>query len=254
MKKEKKEWTDGLGQFIAAVSVAYGFIKRIWSSMQIGVEIITWLKTDAGKKEAEVAVRLLGEKYLETIKEEIVKPNSKIYLHDLYPNEIIELGLDDGTKMLANAKDIFKAGTDSDFVNWGLSKKRFSKGKIKVRVCEMIKDATYGQLFGSLIGVSPDEFQSFDEFVEKYRENLCKLCVGQAQVEEFVIKHRDKLRKNGGTFFLLENEDTGEFFVASVDVRSVGRLLVLVYRFVYDSVWSAGSRHRFVVPQLAETL
>ncbi|MFA5986414.1 MAG: hypothetical protein WC819_03640 [Parcubacteria group bacterium] len=185
---------------------------------------------------------------------EVVKPSSspKVYLRDLYQDEIIELGPDDGTKMLSNAKDTFKAGIDRDFVNWGLSKKCSRKNKITVRVREMIEDGTFGQLFGFLFGASPDEFQSFGEFVEKYREDLRKLCVGQGHVEEFAVKYRDKLKRDGyGTFFLLENEDTGEFFVAYVDFNSDDLLRAYVRRLEHSNVWYAEFRLRLVAPHLA---
>jgi len=180
------------------------------------------------------------------------KQGPKVYLRDLYQDEIIELGPDDGIRMLANAKTTFKAGIDSDFVNWKLNKKRSGKDKVNVRVREMIEDGTFGQFFGSLFGASPDEFRKFPEFVEKYREDLRKLCIGQGQVEEFAVKHRDKLRKDGyGTFFILENEDTGDFFVALVSFCSGGTLCVRVRRFGSGSVWRAEYRPRLVAPQLA---
>lgn len=63
-----KGWTtEGFGKHIAAMSAIYGFVSRILLSMKIGIGIVAWLKTDEGKKEAENAVRSLGEKYLKTI-------------------------------------------------------------------------------------------------------------------------------------------------------------------------------------------
>jgi hypothetical protein len=178
-------------------------------------------------------------------------PNPKVYLRDLYQDEIIELGPDEGTRMLANAKGTFRAGVDSDFVNWGLNKKRPKKDKIQVRVCEMVEDGMFAQIFGFLFQADPD-VTKIKEFIKEHRENLRKLCVGQGQVEEFAVKHRDKLRKDGcATFFLLENEDTGEFFVASVYFPSDDELEVDVRRFGVSRVWYAGSRRHVVVPQLA---
>lgn len=247
MSEEKKEWADGIGQFIATISMTYGFVKRIWSSMRIGVEIIAWLKTDVGKKEAEAAIRLLGEKYLENM-EVIAKSSSKDYLHDLYSNEIIELGSDDGTKMLADAKNILKAGMDIDFFNLKF-KKCSKKNKVQVRVSEIIKHGTFFQFFGSLFGISSNEI-SFKEFVEKYREDLRNLCIGQGQIEEFTVKHRDKLRKDGcSTFFLLENEGTNEFFVVCVIVRSVD-LYAFLFRLDNVGVWEAEHNNCLVIPQL----
>lgn len=60
----KKQWTEEIGQGIATISKTYSFVSRIWSSMEIGPEIIPWLETECGTREAEVVLRSLGEKFL----------------------------------------------------------------------------------------------------------------------------------------------------------------------------------------------
>ena len=60
----KKEWTSGMGQFIAMLSQMHGFVSNTWSSMGIGIEIISWIKTESGKKRAEKILRLMGDEFL----------------------------------------------------------------------------------------------------------------------------------------------------------------------------------------------
>lgn len=136
----------------------------------------------------------------------------------------------DGTQTLAQAKKTFPAYLDSDFKNWGLDKRGKPTKETAVSVFEMVKDATFAQMFGSL------------------KADLDKMCLTQDQIKTFCEKHQNLLRADGyGTFFLFKGED--QFFVASVSVRSDG-LRVDVFRFEDDHVWYAVLQRRVVVPQL----
>ena len=136
----------------------------------------------------------------------------------------------DGSQTIATAKETFKSGIDGDFKNWGTNKAGASTEKTPVQVHEMVKDATFAQMFGSL------------------GTDLDKLCLTQHQIKTFCEVHKEWLRKDGyATFFLFKVDE--QFFVASVDVRSDG-LRVFVFRFEYDFVWDAVRLHRVVVPQL----
>lgn len=137
----------------------------------------------------------------------------------------------DGSQTIATAKETFKSGIDGDFKNWGTNKPGASTQKTAVQVHEMVKDATFAQMFGSL------------------GTDLDKLCLTQHQIKTFCEVHKNWLRTDGyGTFFLFKVED--QFFVAHVYVYSDG-LRVYVYRLGYDFVWYAEYRLRVVVPQLA---
>ena len=139
----------------------------------------------------------------------------------------------DGTEILADANDVFKY-IDGDFKNWGADEKGPATKETPVNVHEMVKDGTFAEMFSSL---NPD--------VEK-------LFFTHHQIKNFVQKKSDWLRTDGyATFFTFKSK--GERFVAYVDFGSDDRLRVYVYRFVHDDRWSAGSRHRIVVPQLAES-
>lgn len=137
----------------------------------------------------------------------------------------------DGTQTVAAAKETFKSGIDGDFKRWGTNKPGVSTERTVVEVHEMVKDATFAQMFGS-VGTDLD-----------------KLCLTQHQIKLFCEVHKEWLRKDGyATFLLFKVED--QFFVAGVGVDSDG-LGIHVYGFEHGRVWRAEVRHRMVVPQLA---
>jgi len=146
--------------------------------------------------------------------------------------ETLELEPTDGKKTIADADKVFTWGIDSDFKNYGCNVKAKPTDKAKVQVHEIIKDGTFTQIFGGL------------------SDNLDELCLTQAQIIQFVQKHKKWLRTDGwATLFLFKVGD--EFFVALVRVRSDGSLGALVSRFSRGIVWGAENRRRVVAPQLA---
>jgi hypothetical protein len=148
----------------------------------------------------------------------------------LTKGESIIIDACDGSETLANAKETFKVDIDGDFKNWGTNKPGKVTEETAVAVHEMVKDATFAQMFGSL------------------GTDLDKLCLTQHQIKNFCKKHSNWLRADGyATFFLFKVED--QFFVARVFVNS-GGLLVSVRRFGHDYVWPAEYALRVVVPQL----
>ncbi len=142
--------------------------------------------------------------------------------------ESIILDSEDGTKTLAKAKDLF-SWIDSDFNNYGTDQKGAPTKETALQVYEMNEDATFSKMFGSL------------------DSDLTKFCLTQAQIKQFVKRHKNWLRGEGyGTFFLFESNN--QFFVAYVDVHSDDALEVSVHRFENSNVWSADDRHQVVVP------
>jgi len=137
----------------------------------------------------------------------------------------------DGTEILADAKDVFPGGIDSNFINWGADEPGRSTAETPVDVYEMTKDSTYSKMFGSL------------------SDDVQKICFTQAQIKNFAKRNYEWFRTDSyGTFFLFESN--GYFFVALVSFDSLGGLRVDVGRFGSSIVWRAGS-HRLVVPRLA---
>lgn len=159
------------------------------------------------------------------------QPEKALILRLISESETLILDALDGKETLAIAREVFLSGIDGDFKNWGTNKPGIATKEQVVDVHEMVKNATFIQMFGS------------------FGTDLDKLCLTQHQIKNFCKKYPNWLRQNGNaTFFLFKVED--QFFVALVYVRS-GGLRVGVYRFdEYGRIWDAGNSHRMVVPQL----
>ena len=143
-----------------------------------------------------------------------------------------------GKRTIAQAKDVFTWGIDSDFTNWDLDVPGEAKPETPVEIHEMTEDAVFKTIFESL------------------GRNLDELCLTQDQIIVFVEDNKKWLRKDGyATFFLFTprdepiNADKSNLFVANVRLASDERLYALVHRFSIDRVWNGGHRHRVVVPQ-----
>ncbi len=159
------------------------------------------------------------------------QPVMQPILRRLFEDETITIAACDGARYIAIERGVFKAYIEDLFASWGLDKRGKSTIATNVSVHEMIKDATFIQMFGSL---GPD---------------LDKLCLSQHQIVELCEKHWVPHRQEGhATFFLFKEGD--QFYVAYVRVRADG-LDVVVRRLEDDSIWDGGFRYRLVVPQLA---
>ncbi len=151
-------------------------------------------------------------------------------LRPLSSGETLTIPACDGTQTLAQAKETFLAYLDPDFKNWGLDKQGNPTEEMKVRVYEMVKNATSAQMLGSL-GNDRD-----------------KLCLTQHQIKTFCEKHANWFRANSyGIFFPFKVED--QFFVVRVHMYS-GNLFANIFWFDDSNMWRAGNQHRVVVPQL----
>ena len=149
---------------------------------------------------------------------------------EIFEEEMIIIAPCDRSRYIAKEKGVFKAYIEDLFASWGLDKHGQSTVAANVSVYEMILNATFAQMFGSL---GPD---------------LDKLCLSQHQIVEFCEKHSTRLRQEGyATFFLFK--EGNQFCVAGVCVYAAG-LNVRVLRLEDDCVWHGEYRHRLVVPQL----
>jgi hypothetical protein len=189
---------------------------------------------DVGMSTAEGVRAFLAGKLIVTKVTEVVK--EKVFDHvspslHLFTPEPLTLTPTDGSQTIAKAGKFFTGYLDLNFKKWGTNVSSHSTKETKVEVHELIKDGNFAEIYGSL------------------STNLDNLCLTQPQIIQFVEKHKQWLLADGyGTFFLFKAN--GEFFVACVGVGSDGGLLVVVLRFDFDSVWCAGCRRRFVLPQL----
>jgi hypothetical protein len=137
----------------------------------------------------------------------------------LSTDKTIMIAACDGSRYIAKEKGVFKAFIGGLFGSWGLDKRGKSTATTNVSVHEMIKDATFAQMFGSL------------------GSDLDKLCLSQHQIVEFCEKQAKWLRADGyATFFLFREGD--QFYVARVRVAARGGLYVRVSHhgdaFVYS--------------------
>lgn len=135
----------------------------------------------------------------------------------------------DGTETIPNAEDVFTGWINSEFYSLGAGD---PTPKTPVMVYEMVKDATFAQMFRSL-GVPTK-----------------KLCLTQSQIIGFVKKHLKHLRTAGReTFFLFESKR--KLFIARVrlDNNDIDPGAD-VDRFEDDDIWDADDHPRVVVPQL----
>ncbi len=160
---------------------------------------------------------------------------SNAYLLGFYFGEDIILDPTDGTKTIAQAKNVFAYEISTDFVNWSLDTPARPTERVEVVIHELVADGTFAGIYESL------------------GRPLAELCFTQAQIICFCMKHKNKLRGDRrGTFFLFERD--GEFFVARVGMNFDGRLNAFVLRFTEAHVWRAGYHHRFVLPQLESSV
>lgn len=172
-------------------------------------------------------IKKLSKKFLETI----IKVKQSEFFNLLSGNESLVIDSVDGTEILESASDLF-VYIDPDFRNYKADEKGQPTEEMPVQVHELVKDATFSQMFGSL------------------SNDLDKLCFTQAQIKNFVKKHRNWLRTDGyATFFLFKSHN--HFFVAYVRLYADGGLEVNVRRFEDFVVWGAELRPRVVFPQLA---
>lgn len=153
-------------------------------------------------------------------------------LHLLSRHNSITIDPCDGTKTLANDKEVFKAGIDHHLEEWGTNS---CSGAIKetcIEIHGLVKDATFEKMFGSF-GVS-----------------LNKLCLTQHQIIRFCEKYEALVRTSGietKTFFLFKVGN--QFFVAYARVLHKG-LRIHVHRFEFSNPWEARYAPRIAVPQL----
>ena len=209
-------------------------IRDTYKKMGVGIEIIPRLIGDGKKFFVEKVLNFLGEEFLKqgAVKVKTVVKKITEFLRFISGGETLILDACDGTEVISSSDDMFEAGVDPDFIDWDADEKGPATGEIEVSVYELIKDANFTDMFGSL-----------DADVDK-------LFFTQHQIKNFIRKYRKWLRVDGyATLFPYKSR--GNRFVANVFVRSGGELGVRVYRFGNSSVWYAVDRRRVVVPQLA---
>ncbi len=139
----------------------------------------------------------------------------------------------DGTETIAdNGKAVFTGWIDPNFGVLNANERGNATPQTSVAVYEMIKNADFPTMFGSL------------------SEETDKLALTQHQILKFVRNHNSLLgEEDTDAFFLFKS--AGNFFVAHVHRGENGALYQYLKPFKYSYVWTGECRHRVIVPKLA---
>jgi hypothetical protein len=133
----------------------------------------------------------------------------------------------DGRQTLGQATDVFRY-IDHNFERWNCNIMGPPTKETAVRVYEMIRNSTVGELFGG------------------FGTALDSLALTQAQIKQFAKHYRDWLQEGGnGTFFLFNIGN--EFFVAAAYFFSDGQIGMRLRRLTLERVFRAQKRHSLVV-------
>ena len=137
-----------------------------------------------------------------------------------------------GTETLASANDVFNY-IDSDFNNWGCDKVEEATLETPVEVYEQIEDASYRKIFGG------------------FGQNLDRLRLTTPQIKKFFAAEADNwLREDGWAVYHFLFKVGDNFFVVYAFGDADGDRRARVRSLSDESVWGAGHRFRFVLPQL----
>lgn len=135
----------------------------------------------------------------------------------------------DGTGLVTETNNIFKAHYDPAFKKWGLAKPGAPTPATIMDVYQQSVNGKYDQIYASL------------------PVDLKKLTVTQHQINRFCEKYQRWLRPDGyGTNFLIEKNN--DYFVVGVNVSKKGAINY-VNRYNLDYTWPHYYRMYFVVPR-----
>ncbi|NCN99687.1 hypothetical protein GW920_00975 [Candidatus Falkowbacteria bacterium] len=141
----------------------------------------------------------------------------------------------DGSQTIADAKDIFLSGIDSEFIDWGTNVPGPATAVTPFEIYDLVKDATFQDM-----GI-----------------NSGKLFFTQHQIKLFCIDHFDLLTDDlAGTFFpskikisKIKSAEEEQYFVIRVLKNSDG-LYARLYKGRLPKEWFAQSPPRIIVPRL----
>ena len=147
----------------------------------------------------------------------------------------IVLGQTDGTKTIATAKDVFKGGVDSDFMNESLNVPGLPKPETELMVFKMIKCNMFRNIFLDL------------------DDDLDRVCAQQDQIIQVVVKYPAWLQpKNNGTLILLKDSEGNtddDYSVVWITKTNLG-LRVRRHDLSSRIVWDAIHEIYVIAPQI----
>jgi len=146
----------------------------------------------------------------------------------LYADKKIIIANVDGSRLICEAKDIFKSWLASNFSDFGVNKLSKKTSKTKIQVRELVKKANFAKIFKELNG------------------DLSRLCLTQDQIIEFCVNNKEYLREEGkGTFVLFEIN--GMYEVGTVAIFHDG-LAIERNCLEYPYEWDPEYAYRIIVP------
>ncbi len=146
----------------------------------------------------------------------------------------------DGSRLICDANNVFKAFVEKDFINWGMNKYGASTAESKASVFELISNASFCDLFMAMPGPWRQKYFSQNQviyFCENFSEWL-----KQGHTTIFLCKINEAMD--------IDESNPGSNLVF-VDVGSYyDGLHVYVNLFSEKHVWSGSCRRHIVAPCL----
>ncbi len=139
--------------------------------------------------------------------------------------ERIVVGACDGTKQILNGGDVFAGGIYARLLS-GLSQEAMPTLDKSVSVSQMVEDATFQVMFGSL---------------------ATSYLPSDAQATKFIEEQKEWLLTNGWSTFI-PFQKARAAFVAHAFMSSDSKPAVRVYELDFVSLWLAVRRHCVVLP------
>lgn len=161
----------------------------------------------------------------------------------LYPgDQNLAIRALDGSRIISEAKKVFKVYIDEDFVDLGINKLGIATPETPLNIHEITTNVTFLHIFHSLPGTWDQKWLSQSQVIE-FCESMPGYLSPNRRATFFLIKKDENKPVD-------ENDPEDNLVVACVYPLAFARLIVLVYHLDNKSVWRGKDRHRVVSPQL----
>jgi hypothetical protein len=177
------------------------------------------------------------------ISPQILSTQTKNILRLVYGDYPIILPISDGSRLICQAADIFKACITTRFVAWGLNKPGVRVPEIIVQVHEVVDDAKFVDIFEALPGTWNQKFLSQNQVVD-----FCEIlpeCLRQIGYSTFFLIKRNESE------LIDENKPADNLFVVHVIVVSNGLFVHATHLENYN-VRNGKYRYHVVSPRLSD--
>lgn len=169
--------------------------------------------------------------------------NNDPILRDITGDHILTLPASDGGRIIADARETFRAGIDPDFRNWGAYEPGRKTAKTRVRVYELIQNADFIDMFWSQIPLPGGA-----EILRRNHRLIQIVALEQHQIIDFANIYPNWLRHDGSATFI-PFWSNAQAFVADARVYPAG-LRAFADRLEFSDECYADDRYRVVLPEL----